>query len=291
MRRRSALTLIELLVVLAILGVLMALMLPAIQKVRGAAARTTSTNNLRQVVFAAHNFADTRGGILPSIIGGTGQQVSMFVTILPFMEEGAIYSSYVQTANRSSAYSIRVYLDPADPTLGSLANARGVCSYAANAQVFIGDPHLGRSMPDGTSTTIALSQHYARDCKNTQFSWFAQFPDDLSALGLPFIHRASFADNGPRVRYYTPGMDQWYRDAYPITDSDPAATRSSIPGLTFQVRPRIAECDPLVPQSPHSALLVGYCDGSVRPIQSGVSEHVFWSLVTPSGGENSAPVD
>jgi len=138
MRRRHGFTLIELLVVIAIIAILIGLLLPAVQKVREAAARSKSTNNVKQISLALHNYNDAYQGKLPPLTdtgpnapnqgatGGAGLQ-SIFFSILPYIEQDNIYrvfnkalpSSYMSTTatiTGASANIIQTYLSPADST-------------------------------------------------------------------------------------------------------------------------------------------------------------------------------
>ena len=95
---RRAVTLVELLVVIAIIGVLVALLLPAVQGAREAARRTSCQNNLRQIALAVHNYGDARRHYPPSAefpvgaaIQGNNGSWSIHGRILPFLEEANAY--------------------------------------------------------------------------------------------------------------------------------------------------------------------------------------------------------
>src|SRR5687767_3242912 len=130
MRNRHAFTLIELLVVIAIIAILIALLVPAVQKVREAAARTQCQNNLKQIGLAAHNYAEVNKRLPPGT--RVPSRASAISQLLPYLEQASIYQlfdhtkDYSDTAN-SNAVSLEVamLLCPSDPSNGKFpANAR-----------------------------------------------------------------------------------------------------------------------------------------------------------------------
>src|SRR5262245_35354271 len=193
---RSGFTLLELLVAIAILGVLIGLLLPAVQKVREAASRLRCQNNLKQLVLAFHAAHDAHGAMPPGIgwypgdypaerAYGTG-----FLHVLPFVEQGNLYErarggGYVFASNNQVfSERVKLFVCPSDRTAGDgvVSDNQGVpwgagC-YAGNAQVFCQvhpdgrfkdpqeRPRLNSSFPDGTSNTVLFAEKYAR-CRKT----------------------------------------------------------------------------------------------------------------------------
>ncbi|MGC4005445.1 MAG: DUF1559 domain-containing protein [Pirellulales bacterium] len=117
--RRSAFTLVELLVVIAIIGILVALLLPAIQAARAAVRRNSCLNQVKQVVLACHNFADANRNHFPAASVGSGKPAAL-CNILPFIEENALFKqiNFNNSANSHTAVAqtiISAYVCPEYP--------------------------------------------------------------------------------------------------------------------------------------------------------------------------------
>jgi Tfp pilus assembly protein PilE len=282
MSKRWGITLVEVLVVIAIIAVLIGLLLPAVQRVRAAAIRLQSQNNLKQIALATHHLASNHEGRLPAFgsTGSTGTQVfngSLFEVILPHLEQGNLYRA-LQAAPVPGHFVVKTYLSPADPTT-TMGGMTAQTSYAGNWQVFHGAPGLGWTFKDGTSTTILFAEHYSK-CQSTPHQSTIFLWQIISVIPVNAFHRATFADGG------VPGYIT-QEDVYPVTAGTPPTTTGSKPGKTFQAAPNpFGECDPTVAQTPHSSgMLIAFADGSVGVVAPNVSPAVYWGMVTPAGGE------
>jgi prepilin-type processing-associated H-X9-DG protein len=280
--KRPAFSLFELLVVIAILTLLIGLLLPAVQKVREAAARLQCTNNLKQIALAMHNHHDARG-FMPPGLGYVGNNAygSGYLHALPFLEEQNLYakaqiSGFLWAGNNEvRGLVIKKLLCPADPTTGDEVRDNngvlwGPSSYAGNAQVFCETwpggwfkginawPRLESSFPDGTSTTILFAEKYAR-CANVAFTYGgSRWAYDVVGPGTLPLH-----------------------PAYAVSWTEYSIGPSSF----FQVRPQQGFCDTSLASTPHQVMNVAMADGHVESKSQQMTKGLWWALTTPAGGE------
>ena len=304
-RRWRGFTLIELLVVIAIIAILIGLLLPAVQKVREAAARTQSLNNLKQMSLALHNCNDTYNK-LPSCVGcfpsqnpwATGatwgapaQHGTLYYFLLPFVEQDNIYNQ-IQTWswNNSNMVVKTPFLAPGDPSApsnGLLANwgNRGAISYAANWFVFLsydgGYARIPATFLDGTSNTVVFGEHMAVCNNGSSLHVWSEDGQGAGPVDAGVTYNYNYNGIGPlsfpnNATVNPDGMGNQYSSFYwTLTNNT----------ITFQLRPSPLQCDYHYLQSFSSGgVLVGMGDGSSRLVSSGVSFRSWQIAFLPNDG-------
>ncbi|MEW4455528.1 DUF1559 domain-containing protein [Bremerella sp. JC817] len=211
--RPRGFTLVELLVVIAIIGVLIALLLPAVQQAREAARRMSCSNQLKQVGIALHNYHDTFLTLPPGLV--TSNQVCWLTQILPQIEQSALYDrigavgafdepwedvpEMVSTGNPPLAKTVlQGYICPSDSSRGNGLNMRlggtGGNNFGKSNYIGIYSAYYNASDPvatNGAGGTDRDATFY--DNSSTQFS---DITDGLSNT-IIVAERAERPSNGP----------------------------------------------------------------------------------------------
>lgn len=184
-RSRGAFTLIELLVVIAIIGVLIALLLPAVQSAREAARRVQCVNNLAQLGLALHSYIATHEVLPPGSVDPTSPVLSQpqgyhhnwISQILPFTEQRAVYNAmnfkvgvYDGANSTARATNMHTFLCPSDGQRGSLTEpptSYAGCHHDIEAPIasdnhgllFLNSAVILEEILDGSSNTILVGEH------------------------------------------------------------------------------------------------------------------------------------
>jgi prepilin-type N-terminal cleavage/methylation domain-containing protein len=178
---RRAFTLIELLVVIAIIAILIGLLLPAVQKVRSAAARTQCTNNLKQIGLGMHNYHDSFGTLPPGVGKNGCCWGTWMVPILPYIEQDNLFKQYVNFGGNDSS----------GPRYGQTPNITKVTSMRLKVMTCPSD------FPNAPIGNPPITNHnYAVNYGNTSF-----YQSTLN--GIPFLGAPFSAYTGQTVNDYT----------------------------------------------------------------------------------------
>jgi prepilin-type N-terminal cleavage/methylation domain-containing protein/prepilin-type processing-associated H-X9-DG protein len=280
---RKAFTLIELLVVIAIIAILIGLLVPAVQKVREAAARTACSNNLKQLGLALHNFHDAYKAFPP---GRTTKpnHASLFPYIMPYIEQGNVANLYRFDRNWDdgttndkpggvNTIQLAVLVCPAAPDPQSRGSTRGVTDYSAISDITRPNPFINPLPPvdatrlgvlgldvrrriteitDGTSNTLLLAEDAGRE--------------QLWQMG-------KIVPGTPIGNWANPGNEIF------ISGFDP--TKLVVPG------PCAVNCynDKEVYSFHSGVAQVVFADGSVRQLSASVNINILVALMTRNQGE------
>jgi prepilin-type N-terminal cleavage/methylation domain-containing protein len=314
---RPAFTLIELLVVIAIIGVLIALLLPAVQKVREAANRTQCGNNLKQMGIAIHNYHNTHNLLPPMGYHGSGE-MSWAVQLLPYLEQDNAYKEWDVTAigaffrlgatpaqEAARQLQVKTYYCPSrrgPPQLSKSGHIRtnfnGITTYPIPGS--LGDYASVGGGNDGTLTeqgllkaldqtgTWDLSRGVYRIIQAVSRTSFTSCPDGLSntaVIGEKHVRPNWFGEQN-RLQA---GDGPFFSDNAPWNITR-LMGRHIVSGVTIDLMLANDANDSLRPADRFGSYHPGICqfvfgDGSVRVLPNSTDVIVLTRLALPDDGE------
>jgi prepilin-type N-terminal cleavage/methylation domain-containing protein len=304
-RQLRGFTLVELLVVIAIIAILISLLLPAVQKVREAAARIQCANNLKQMSLAAIDAADSHNRLLPPGLGlypnRNGSQMNgsggLLMHLLPWIEQQNAYNQTITVWNGNSwnyddgrnggsgnnpyysqwqlawgrspaGVNVPIYFCPSDPTQTMQAWTDARTSYAYNGMVF------GISYPGGWGQgSLRYPASIVDGTSNTIFFTEREILSYGASYWTPDGGYNYWPDWGPAIASQEGNEGVGPTNAYPMWQPVLGCNGG---GCGYGDRAN----------SPHTAgINAALGDGSVRFVTQGISPTTWWYALTPASGE------
>ncbi len=322
--RRDGFTLIEVLVAITIIGVLLVLLMPAVQMSREAARLRRCANNLKQLGLSIQNYASSHGSLPPTCDSKETSFLAMKPRLLPFLELASLYNAI----NLSSSYNkppnvtvritqVKNLICPSDANVpcgsaagGSVSGQIAYTSYPNNLGTYVYNhggtfdgPAYGLDVPFRVTKELGppIRLSMIRDgLSNTViFSEFIRGNNESSSRGLQQWY--VIADPSPRP---TPLATIAAECEKAATDSSPVGNKGADwlnhnsgkgGGYSHIMTPNKPACQLARPSKFRTAISassrhpggvnVGFLDGSVRFIKDSVAQATWWSISTYNGGE------
>jgi prepilin-type N-terminal cleavage/methylation domain-containing protein len=316
--RRSGFTLVELLVVIAIIGVLVALLLPAVQAAREAARRTQCANHLKQLGLGAQNFVDNKGffppnrlGNVPSSAPSTTAWLSWAVVMLPYIEQQSYYSLWDETQPYSwhpestTRRGVPIYFCPSrrrhtaafsqnEPDGGK---SGGLSDYAACAGNGNNDGIGANGVPNAEANGAMIGARWEADASITRLlKWqsivrVATITDGTSNTLLLGEKHVRWLNAAGTARFIWGTADD--RTVYSMANNNNQRRFAGLGGdgvqytlASFVDSASVQAVDNRKFGSRHPGLCqFALCDGSVRPIQNNIDLKILTRLGNREDGE------